>query len=109
MDRKEEFKVFVRKYPSFAEHVQNKSTTWQQLYELWDMYGEDDKIFSKFQSTTSNDLTNLISNIKNINVDNVKKNLTSIEKGIKLVQDFIKKDDIKPTYEPRPLFRRFED
>ena len=42
-------------------------------------------------------------------MDNVKKNLNSIEKGIKLVQDLIKKDDVTPTYEPRPIFKRFED
>ena len=29
MDKKEEFKLFVRKYPSFATYVKNKSTTWQ--------------------------------------------------------------------------------
>lgn len=109
VDRKEEFKVFVRKYPTFAEHVSNKSTTWQELYELWDMYGEDENVFSKYQNNTTSDLTNIITSIKNINVDNVKKNLNSIEKGIKLVQDLIKKDDVTPTYEPRPIFKRFED
>ena len=34
MDRKSEFKEFVKKYPSFASYVQNKNTTWQELYEL---------------------------------------------------------------------------
>ena len=87
MDKKEEFKLFVRKYPSFATYVKNKSTTWQDLYELWDMYGDDD----------------------NLNMDTVKKNLNNIEKGIKLLQDFVKKDDVVPTYEPRPIFKRFED
>jgi division protein CdvB (Snf7/Vps24/ESCRT-III family) len=109
MDKKEEFKSFVRKNPSFADHVQNKNTTWQELYELWDMYGEDDKVFSKYQSTSSTDLNSIISGIKNINMDNVKKNLNSIEKGIRMFQDFIKKEDVKPSYEPRPVFKRFED
>lgn len=109
MDKKEEFKTFVRKYPSFAEHVSNKNTTWQELYELWDMYGEDNNVFSKYQNIPNSDLSNVISSIKNINMDNVKKNLNSIEKGIKLVQDLIKKDDTKSLYEPRPIFKRFED
>lgn len=108
MDRKEEFKQFVKNYPSFATYVQNKSTTWQDLYELWDMYGDDDKVFSRFKSSNT-DLNTVINGIKNINMDSVKKNLNSIEKGIKLLQDFVKKEDTTPTYEPRPIFKRFED
>lgn len=107
MDKKEEFKLFVRKYPSFANYVQSKSTTWQDLYELWDMYGDDDNVFSKYK-TVSNDLSNVVNSIKNINMDNVRKNLNSVEKGIKMLQDFIKKDDAIP-YEPKPIFKRFED
>ena len=109
MDKKEEFKLFVRKYPSFATYVENKTTTWQALYELWDMYGDDDSVFSKYKSNTTNDLTNVINSIKNINMDSVKKNLKNIEKGIKLLKDFVKNDDVSSVYEPRPLFRKFED
>ena len=108
MDRKSEFKEFVKKYPSFASFVQNRNTTWQELYELWDMYGDDDKVFSRYK-TVGTDLNNVINGIKNINMDSVKKNLNSIEKGIKLLQDFVKKEDTVPTYEPRPIFKRFED
>ena len=109
MEKKEEFKSFVKNYPSFADHIQNKNTTWQELYELWDMYGDDEKVFSKYKTNFTTDFSNLISSIKNINMENVKKNLNGIEKGIKLVQDLIKKEDIKPSYEPRPIFKRFED
>lgn len=108
MDRKTEFKEFVKKYPSFASYVQNRNTTWQELYELWDMYGDDDKVFSRYK-TVGTDLNNVINGIKNINMDSVKRNLNSIEKGIKLLQDFVKKEDTVPTYEPRPIFKRFED
>lgn len=109
MDRKEEFKLFVRQYPAFASYVQNKSTTWQELYELWDMYGDDDNVFSRYKSIASTDLSSVVNGIKNINMDSVKKNLNSIEKGIKLLQDFVKKEDVTPSYEPRPIFKRFED
>ena len=73
------------------------------------MYGDDDNVFKKYKTTTSNDLGNIISSIKNINMNNVKKNLNSIEKGIKLLQDFVKKEDVMPTYTPRPIFKKFED
>ena len=109
MDKKEEFKLFVRKYPSFATYVKNKSTTWQDLYELWDMYGDDDNVFKMYKTTTNDDVSSVVTSIKNLNMDTVKKNLNNIEKGIKLLQDFVKKDDVVPTYEPRPIFKRFED
>ena len=70
---------------------------------------DDDNVFKKYKTTTSNDLGNIISSIKNINMNNVKKNLNSIEKGIKLLQDFVKKEDVMPTYTPRPIFKKFED
>ena len=49
MDKKEEFKKFVKKNPDFADYVRNKTATWQELYELWDMYGEDENVFSKYK------------------------------------------------------------
>lgn len=107
MERLSEFKDFVKKYPTFATYVSNKTTTWQNLYELWDMYGDDDAVFSKFK-TANTDLNNVINSIKNINMDNVRKNLNSVEKGIKMLEDLIKKDEVS-SYEPRPIFKRFED
>ena len=38
---KENFKNFVRKNPDLADFVLNKKVTWQQLYEIYDMYGEN--------------------------------------------------------------------
>ena len=109
MDKKEEFKKFVKKNPDFADYVRNKTATWQELYELWDMYGEDENVFSKYKTNASGDLGAVINSIKNINMDNVKKNLNNIEKGIKLLQDFVKKDNSSTSYEPRPIYKRFED
>ena len=42
---KENFKNFVRKNPDLADYVLAKKVTWQQLYEIYDMYGEDNKIW----------------------------------------------------------------
>ena len=46
---KENFKNFVRKNPDLADFVLNKKVTWQQLYEIYDMYGEDNKIWDKYK------------------------------------------------------------
>ena len=38
---KERFKIFVRNHPVLVNHVRNKKMTWQQFYELYDLYGEE--------------------------------------------------------------------
>ena len=40
MDTKEKFKDFVKKHPELISYVKNKKMTWQDFYEIYDMYGE---------------------------------------------------------------------
>ena len=47
MDKKEEFKKFVKKHPELVEYVKNKQNTWQDFYEIYDMYGEEDSVWNK--------------------------------------------------------------
>lgn len=44
MDKKEEFKLFAKKHPELINYLDNhKDMSWQKLYEIYDIYGEDDK------------------------------------------------------------------
>ena len=52
-------KKFAKKHPELSNKVETKQTTWQELYELWDMYGDDDKVFSRYK-TVGTDLNNVI-------------------------------------------------
>ena len=36
--QKEAFKAFVRRNPQLVNFVQNKKMTWQQFYEIYDLY-----------------------------------------------------------------------
>lgn len=119
MSKKDDFKEFVRKNPSLIEHVKDDKMTWQKFYEMWDLYGEDNKIWDDYRSAPSNTTktaetsafwTSILSGLKNMNVDTVRKNIDGIQKAVGFFQDLNTKDgDRKDTYEPRPLYRKFED
>ena len=44
---KESFKKFIKTRPELAKAVFNNKTTFQKLYELYDMYGEDSDVFNE--------------------------------------------------------------
>ena len=45
MDKKEEFKAFVRKNPILVKYVKNNEMTWQKFYEIYDIYGENNDVW----------------------------------------------------------------
>ena len=44
MDNLKEFKAFLKTIPSIKEDVLNHRYTWQEIYEIYKMYGEDDTL-----------------------------------------------------------------
>ena len=109
---KETFKIFAKNHPELAQNVMNGVSSWQKLYEIYDIYGEDNKIWNdilnKKQEQTS--LTEIFSSLKNIDMDTIQKGVTNIQKTISLIQDIglVKKTE-QPNYEKRPLYKSFED
>lgn len=114
---KEEFKAFVKKRPELIKFVNSGEMTWQKFYEQWNLYGEDEKVWEQYKKVVSNnkeDIFNLgnISNmIKKVDMNSVQKGVNSLQKVIELLQGFTAKDVTKNTnnYEPRQLFKKFED
>ena len=47
---KEAFKIFARNHPELATQVINDKISWQKLYELYEIYGEDGNIWNKYIS-----------------------------------------------------------
>ena len=47
MDKKTSFKEFVSHHPELITFVKNKESTWQDFYEIYDIYGEDEKAWNK--------------------------------------------------------------
>ena len=121
---KVEFKDFVKKNINLISIVEKKDTTWQKLYELYDLYGESSSVWDKYlkkeEPVSSNNLniSNLGNNFKeilnfvrNIDLNTVQKGLNSLDKAIEAFKDIIpEKDNLKSSnYEPRPTYRYFED
>ena len=111
---KELFKSFVRLHPELGTAVMNNKTTWQKLYEIYDMYGEDSSIWDKYFTNTSvtktSSFSDLIEMVKNIDLDSVQKGVNNLQKTIGLLQDIGIGTAVKDkVYEPRPLYKHFED
>jgi hypothetical protein len=98
---KDNFKRFIFNHPEFIDYVKNNNTSWQSLYELYDIYGEDMSIWNKY-ITKTNDLPNissLLNTLKNINLDSLEENISSIQKAVDIVSELTKKDnteEVKP-------------
>lgn len=119
---KEDFKRFIRSNPNLIDYVNNGEKTWQQFYEMFDIYGENSDIWNKYKDkdkmTTTNKTTaatvgdtslkDLFNMIKKIDLDSVKKGAEGLQKAINLVQDFTKPTATN-TYQARPLYQHFED
>lgn len=130
--QKERFKIFVRNHPNLANFVHDKKMTWQQFYELYDLYGEDDKVWGSFLNNSSdrsstintsnntNSSINLVNTLrdflglfKGIDLNTVQKTLTSLDKAIEAFKGISFNDrdnnDNRNNYEERPKYKYFED
>jgi len=115
MEKKENFKAFVRNNPSLIDYVNNGTKTWQQFYEMYDIYGENNSIWNKYtnvdnKSTTVGDtsLKDLFNMIKKVDLESVRKGAEGLQKAITLFQGLGTKTPIN-TYQARPLYQHFED
>ena len=117
---KEEFKKFVSKNPKLVSYVESKEKTWQDFYEMYDLYGDENSVWDKYlkeeqnevkttdKKNTINDFVNLF---KGIDLDSLQKSIESVQRVLGVFQDITKTDkkDVKKEYVPRPLYRHFED
>ncbi len=106
---KEEFKIFVSKYPSFASHVKEGKTSWQKLFELYNLYDEKSNIWDEYKKdivrsapATSLSLSSILNSLKGINLDSFQNNLTSIQKAVSLMEEFTRKEDKKDGQKSKP-------
>lgn len=124
---KETFKNFVRSHPELANHVMKKNASWQQFYELYDLYGENNSVWNDYIKTTSpttetvasskntreNAMGELIKMVKNVDLNSVQKTVGNLQKTIGLLQDLGigagSAAIAEKPYEPRPMYRYFED
>lgn len=118
---KEEFKAFVRTKPELVSYVSSGKMTWQKFYEIWNLYGNDEKVWEKYKVKDTNESKNndnsfnfssLIDSIKKVDMNSVQKGINSMQKAIELLQGLTAgkaSSGSTNTYQPREVFKKFED
>lgn len=121
MNKKEEFKKFIKDNPYLGKSVREGKTTFQKLYELYDIYGEDEDMFKEYKVEeeiekveNKETISNIINSIKGINMDEVKKNIESLQSAVSFIEDFVlpeknTKNIVEAVVNPKPLDGLFDD
>lgn len=123
MDKKEEFKEFIKSKPELVDLVKNKKYTWQDFYEVYDLYGKDESVWEKYKENKDNiesddrknaSITELTNLVKNINIDNVQKYINNAQKAINVISELTAKKTSADTVQtiaktPRVINKFFGD
>lgn len=123
MAKIDNFKLFVKNNPNLITYVKNNTMSWQKFYELYDLYGEDNNVWNEYlnkdttvnttktESKKSSKFSDILDMAKNLDTNKLQDGISSVQKAIGLIGDILVKDK-KPdasTYNPRPIYRRFDD
>lgn len=102
MDKLEEFKAFIKDKPFLREKVNNKETTWQSLYETYDLFGKDADVFKEqkaeetYTRNTSNGNNNsILKMLEGVNLDKISENLEGMKKILGVLGEFTRKEEPK--------------
>ena len=111
MDKKEEFKAFVRKNPILVKYVKNNEMTWQKFYEIYDIYGENNDVWKDYlneKETTNLDFFNFL---KTIDMDKIQEGVESLQRVVGVIGEMAatKEKLTQDNYKPRPLYKHFDD
>ena len=103
---KEAFKTFARNNPELSTSVLENKVTWQQLYELYEIYGEDNQVWNKYLTKKETSIKDIIESIKKIDLNSFQEGIANIQKTINIIQSLGIGNN---KYEPKPLYKRFEE
>ena len=119
MSKKEEFKTFIKTKPELVDFIKDGSMTWQKFYEIYDLYGDDERAWSGYRKTSSTNITNGLNTItdmvKKIDVESIQKHINTAQKALGVVQELTAKPTSNPAnvakgpLRPRPLTKFFGD
>lgn len=119
MDKKTEFKQFVKENPKLIKYVKSGEMTWQKFYEIYDIYGSEENAWKDYLAVATTtaaasafSFSDVMGWLKGINMDSVQTGIGNLQRVIGMVQDLTgkdTKDTKKEEYKPRPLYRHFDD
>ena len=112
---KESFKLFARNHPELISSVMSGESSWQKLYELYDIYGDDNDVWSKYinnKLTKEYRFRDVFNSIKNIDMDSFQKGVQNLQKTIGLLQGLSLGEGanlVNKTYTPKEVYHHMED
>ena len=109
MGDKNEFKEFVRNNPNLIKYVNEGKKSWQDFYELFSLYGTSSSVWDDYLNSSVTHSFDFSSWLKGIDLDSVQESINSIQRVLGVVQDFTNKDSSTEIYEPRPMYKHFDD
>lgn len=104
---KDKFIMFVRNNPNLVDYVRKNNVSWQSLYEVYSLYGEDKNIWNKYLNNKDSSIEELVNMIKSVNLESVRKIVDSLQKTITLVQNISGNEE--STYEKRKVYEDLDD
>ena len=125
MSKKEEFKLFASKNKYLSDLVREGKTTWQSLFETYDIYGSDASIWDDFKNDykkeekksdtkVSDGVKSILENLKNVDMDKLEENIGSLQKALGFLEEIVilrqyKKEEKKTTKRKNTEIERFFD
>ena len=119
MEKKEEFKNFARLHPELLDYIRTKEMTWQNFYEIYDIYGSDENAWQKYLNkspNTSKDTMNVLTEkLKTMDMNSIQEHIKTAQKALSIVSELTgKTETISPLTAsvpkvPRPINKFFED
>ena len=105
---KEKFKEFVKNNPKLVDYVKNNNKNWQDLFEIYVLYGEDEKIWDNYSNNNKTGIEDLVKMIQNVNLDAVKNTVDSLSKAVGILKN-ISSDNKEEIYERKQSFKDLDD
>ncbi|MDD6302019.1 MAG: spore coat protein YlbD [Bacillales bacterium] len=104
MDKMEKFKKFVSSRPYLKDKVDAKKTSWQELFEHYDLYGEDDEIFieEKQERKQKSNFSNVLDMLSGIDIDKIADGLNGMKKVLNILSEVMVNDE-NPSYSKRKM------
>ncbi len=111
MSKLDEFKAFVSTKPELSSYVKNGQMTWQKFYELYDLYGTNEKIWKDYSHDSSLNVDKIKDMIKSVDMESIKEHINTAQKALDIVQELTGKSTsvTSSITTPRPLNKFFED
>lgn len=106
---KEKFIEFVRENPKLVSYVKRSNSSWQNLYEIYVLYGEDSNVWNQYLNSKDSSINELVSLIKGINLESVRKVVDGLQKTVSLILEIGGKPDLKEEYHKSPVYEDLDD